>query len=46
MSTSTKKVKLTQHDRKILSSHSQICTDLHGKGCSLQLSKEQLMKLN
>lgn len=46
MSNAAKKVTLTQNDRKILSSHSQICTDLHGKGCSLQLTREQNIKLN
>lgn len=44
MNTKIKKIKLSEGDKKIITTHSNICTDSHGKGCGL-INLKELTKL-
>jgi hypothetical protein len=41
-----KKIKLTEKDRKTLSSNMRICTDSHGQGCEKQKTADKDRLLN
>ena len=46
MKNKLKKTKLTENDRKTLSSNKRICTDSHGEGCEKQKTADKDRLLN
>lgn len=46
MKNKLEKTKLTDKDRKTLSSNLKICTDSHGEGCGGQKAAEKSRSLN
>lgn len=42
----SKKIKLTESDKRTILKNSEVCTDLHGKGCNIVNQNESSKNLN
>lgn len=42
----TRKIKLTDTDKKVIRKNSGVCTDLHGKGCTPVTLNSNLRNVN